>query len=545
MMMKVKEYVMKNLHYSVSKRDILLSCLSGALLIFLFPKFNLGFLAWVALVPLFVAVKGKDHAQAFGLAWLTGIVYFSGVLRWVVNTMIDYGHLSRPTSYLILFMLVVYLSFYVALFGFFLGHLDKSGYRKWFVAPFLWTSLEYLRAHVFTGFPWAALGYSQFQNLRIIQIADITGVYGLSFLVVLINVLFFLLLESVFKKDILTTKMKEGLPSRRILLVLLFLCFSLPLFYGSLKIGDYRRQIKQTQDSMNIALVQGNIEQDKKWDPEYVRETIDIYKKLTRQISENHPKLIVWPETATPFYFQSDKKYSREISALSKDVKAPILFGSPAYRYVNGKIRLYNRAYLIDPQGEVAGMYDKIHLVPFGEYVPLKRFLFFVDKLVEGIGEFDSGSELTLFDVSGKKFGTLICFEIIFPQYSRRLVGKGAGFLVNITNDAWFGRSAASYQHIAMVVFRAVENRVPVVRSANTGISGFVSPIGSIEGETDIFVRTAVEGKIFPMKQGSTFYTLYGDLFVSFCLFIVFSVFSWTFVLRYKRRKNASGKDAV
>jgi apolipoprotein N-acyltransferase len=290
---EAKTDVMRSLHYSISKRDIILSCLSGVLLILLFPKFNLEFLAWVALVPLFMAVNGKDHAQAFGLAWMTGIVYFSGVLYWVVNTMIDYGHLSRPTSYLILFMLVVYLSFYVALFGFFLGHLDKSGYRKWFVAPFLWTSLEYLRAHVFTGFPWAALGYSQFRNLRIIQIADITGVYGLTFLIVLVNVLFFLLLESIFKKDVLMTKMKGGLPSRRILLVLLFLCFSLPLFYGSLRIKAYHEQTGQRQDSLEVALVQGNIEQDRKWDPEYVRQTLDIYKELTLQTSENHPKLIV------------------------------------------------------------------------------------------------------------------------------------------------------------------------------------------------------------------------------------------------------------
>jgi apolipoprotein N-acyltransferase len=526
----------------MKKSEMICSVISGIFLVLIFPKFNMGFLAWIALVPLFLALKGKNPVQSFWFAWISGFIYFAGVLYWVVNTMINYGNLSVLLSYLILFMLVVYLSFYVALFGFFLGFLsEEDGYKKWILAPFLWVALEFLRGYVLTGFPWAALGYSQFMSLRIIQFADITGIYGVSFFIVLINSLIFLLTENIMGQYILTgtTISKEYTPSKKVIILLLFLSFSLSMLYGSLKINSYEKQAKEDKNRLKVSVVQGNIDQGRKWDSEYVRETVDIYKGLTMKLSKNRPDLIVWPETAAPFYFQSDKGYSEKVLSLAEASNAPILFGSPARQYVDGKIGFYNRAYLINPEKEVTGMYDKIHLVPFGEYVPLKKFFFFVEKMVEGIGEFHRGEEYSIMDVKGKKFGVQICFEIIFPQYARRLVKNGAQFLVNITNDAWFGESAAPYQHISIVVFRAIENRVPIVRSANTGVSGLINQTGRITKNTEIFLRTAIEGEIIPRDQGITFYTRYGDIVAYFCIIVVFSVFSTTFLLKYRKERNS------
>lgn len=521
------------------KKEIIYSIVSGILLILTFPKFNLGLLSWVALVPLFTALQDKDPLQSLGLAWVTGIIYFSGILYWVVNTMVNYGHLSIFFSYLILFMLVIYLSFYIALFGFFLGCLnEEEGYKKWIIAPFLWTFLEFLRSHIFTGFPWASLGYSQFQNLKIIQFSDITGIYGISFFIVLVNSLLFLFIVNLQKGSVLISNDRGYRPSNTKIILILILSFSLSIIYGYLKIDSYSKLAKMDVDRLKVSLIQGNIEQDRKWNPEYVRETIDIYKKLTLDASKNRPDLIVWPETAVPFYFQSDKQFSSEILSLAKDSQSPILFGSPAYKSLKNHIRLYNRAYLVSSDEKVLGKYDKIHLVPFGEYVPLKSLLPFINKIVEGIGDFYSGNDYSIMDVSGKRFGILICFEIIFPEHARKFVKKGAQFLVNITNDAWFGKSAASYQHIAIAVFRAIENRVPIVRAANTGISGFISPTGMIVKDTDIFVRALVEKEIIPKDENLTFYSRYGDIFIYFCIIINLAFFSKTLILRYKKRKK-------
>ncbi|HUU50718.1 MAG TPA: apolipoprotein N-acyltransferase [Nitrospinota bacterium] len=522
------------------KKEIIYSIISGLLLISTFPKFNLGFLSWVALVPLFTALRDKGPLQSLGLAWVTGLIYFSGILYWVVNTMVNYGDLSIFFSYLILLMLVIYLSFYIALFGFFLGYLnEEEEYKKWIIAPFLWTFLEYLRSHILTGFPWASLGYSQFQNLKIIQFSDITGIYGISFFIVLVNSLLFLFIVNLQKRSVLISNDRRYIPSNTKIVLVLILSFSLSIIYGYLKIDRYSKLEKMDVDRLKVSLIQGNIEQDRKWDSKYVRETIDIYKNLTLDASKNRPDLIVWPETAVPFYFQSEKQFSSEILSLAKDSQSPILFGSPAYKYIKNQIRLYNRAYLVSSDERVLGKYDKIHLVPFGEYVPLKSLFPFINKIVEGIiGDFYSGEDYSIMDVSGKRFGILICFEIIFPQYARKFVKKGAQFLVNITNDAWFGKSAAPYQHIAIAVFRAIENRVFIVRAANTGISGFIIPTGKIVKDTEIFVRTLVEGEVIPRDENLTFYSKYGDIFIYFCIIIILAFFSKTLILRYKKRKK-------
>jgi apolipoprotein N-acyltransferase len=234
---------------------------------------------------------------------------------------------------------------------------------------------------------------------------------------------------------------------------------------------------------------------------------------MTLEAALEDPDLIVWPETATPFNFSNDLINKKKLLQLGQDSNSFIFFGSTSYIRKGNQVIPFNSAFLVSPEKKVLDQYDKMHLVPFGEYVPLKKLLFFVDKMVTGIGNFGSGTEYTVFSMPEGKFSALICFEVIFPELVRHFANAGAEFLVNITNDAWFGKSAASYQHISMVVFRAVENRRPVIRAANTGISGIIDSKGEIIAQTDIFVRDKIIGNIFPEKSPKTFYTLYGDVF--------------------------------
>jgi apolipoprotein N-acyltransferase len=267
---------------------------------------------------------------------------------------------------------------------------------------------------------------------------------------------------------------------------------------------------------LKIGLVQGDIDQSIKWDEAFQLETLNIYEKLSLRVAEDKPDLVIWPETATPFFFQDAKEYQPLIRDIPKKTNAYLLFGSPSYKIEKNKVNHYNSAYLVSPSGELIGKYDKIHLVPFGEYVPMQDLLFFIGSLGEGIGDFKSGKEIFNFSLPQGKFGVLICFEIIFPDLCRRFVKKGANFLVTITNDAWFGRTSAPYQHFSMAVFRAVENRVFVARAANTGITGIIDPKGKILKEGGIFEPGTMNGTI-RLSDQKTFYTLYGDVFAWAC----------------------------
>lgn len=532
------------------------SLLSGILLILIFPGFNLEMLAWVSLVPLFIATRKTSLLASLKLGFIAGFIFFIGVIYWVVIAMTKYGGMPFIVSIAVLILLSGYLAIYLALFTFLLSYFSCqpsaiSNQLRYVLAPFLWVALELIRAYFMTGFPWASLGYSQFKTLPIIQSADITGVYGVSFIIVMVNAAIASFIESIYEKD------KRQFAIRYILVTTLFIISF--LIYGYWKINIFENPPispfnKGGLRGIKVALIQGNIEQDMKWDEKYQNEVFDAHVNLTMQASLDKPDLIVWPESATPFYFQADRNFRSKMIELAQKERSFILFGTPGYEITDGKNVPYNRAYLLSPHGDVAGKYDKIHLVPFGEYVPLRKILFFIDKMVVGIGDFQSGEEYTIFKVQSSKFkaqssfGVLICFEVIFPDLVRRFVKNGAEFLVNITNDGWYGKTAASSQHIAMVAFRAVENRVPVVRAANTGISGIIEPTGKITKETEIFTRTYISGEINiatplhpPLTKGGywggkTFYTLYGDVFAYLCVAVTLLLFflSKGLTMKYK-----------
>lgn len=499
-------------------RNLLLSILSGILLILIFPGFNFEMLAWVSLVPLFIATRKTSPLTSLKLGFITGFVFFLGVIYWIVIAMTKYGGIPMTIGIAVLILLSGYLAIYISLWTFILSAFTLKQVQgqlsalKYVLAPFIWVTLELIRSHFLTGFPWASLGYSQFKTLPVIQIADITGVYGISFIIVMVNAAIASFIESIYEKD------KRQFATRYMIVTTLFIIsFSI---YGFWKINTFSKlstQHSALSTFLKVALIQGNIEQNMKWDDSYQSEVFDIHVNLTMQASRERPDLIVWPESATPFYFQADRNFGPRMIEVAKNSGSFILFGTPGYEIKDNGIVSYNRAYLLSPEGDVAGKYDKIHLVPFGEYVPLRKLLFFIDKMVEGVGDYQSGEEYTIIDMQKGKFGTLICFEVIFPDLVRRFVKNGADFLVNITNDGWYGKTAASSQHIAMVAFRAVENRVPVVRAANTGISGIIEPTGKITKETEIFTTAYVLGEINIGSTQKTFYTIYGDIFAYIC----------------------------
>ncbi len=491
------------------KKILFAVTLSGILLLLSFPKFDLGFLAWIALVPLFYSIEGGSVRDSFWLGWIAGIVFFFGGVSWVTNTMVNYGGLSLPLSYLILLLLVLYLGLYYAVFSSLLTFIrSKTKIPLILIAPSLWVSLELLRNYLFTGSPWLLLGYSQYRYLTIIQIADITGVYGVSFIIVLVNILLFELIDLYLQREVKKFPLMAVITTSTVMIVI--------LFYGHWKLSKLQTPNSKLQTSIKVALIQGNIPQEIKWDETYERSTIDTYIRLTREAAGEGVDMVVWPEAATPFYLEREKMYLEMIASLVKEKKVYLLVGSPSYDPLDKKGRYYNSAYLLDPGGRIISRYDKIHLVPFGEYVPLRRILFFIEKMVVGIGDFSSGEGYTVMEVPEGRFGVVICFEVIFPELVREFVKGGANFMVTVTNDAWFGRSSAPYQHFSIVVFRAVENRVSIIRAANTGVSGIIDQAGRIIKASDIFVETYIPGEITPARDRSL-YTRLGDLFSYVC----------------------------
>jgi apolipoprotein N-acyltransferase len=500
-----------------------LALLSGSFLFLSFPRWELSFLAWIALIPLFFAIQNKSISNSFFLGWISGAVYFAGTLSWVTISMHNYGKIPWVISYFLMLLLVSYLAVYVGIFSalFRFSTLNKSG--PLLLAPSLWIALEWTRGHLLTGFPWADLAYSQYRLLPVIQIADIGSIYAVGFVMVLVNTALFLILRTGWVEKRLA--LKECIAALSILL--------LTVAYGYLRLS----QPMGEESTLSVAVVQGNIEQDKKWDKEFRDQTVQTYKRLTLSTLQtgSRPDLVVWPESAAPFFFATEPTYQAEFIQLTREGKFYLLFGSPAFEPVpNGKIALLNSAYLLPPTTEPISRYDKMHLVPFGEYVPLSSLLFFVNKMVEGIGEFIPGRQATVMNAASTKVGTVICFEVIFPEVVRQFAQNGATIMTTITNDAWFGDSAAPHQHFSMVVFRAIENRLPFARAANTGISGFIDAYGNITKRTSLFTEAALSEQIHPGNR-RTLYTAYGDFFALTCATITFILILSAFI---KWRKN-------
>jgi apolipoprotein N-acyltransferase len=493
----------------LKKTDIILSIISGLMLVLAFPPFDFFFFAWIALVPLFIALWEKNARTSFLIGILTGLIYFLGTIYWVFHSMYFYGYVAAPLSALILILLCLYLAVYTGVFSVLFSFISgRSRMPALMIVPFLWVTLDVMRTYApILGFPWSSLGYSQYKFLSLIQIADVTGIYGISFLVAAINSTIFDVIFYWPKK-----MRKEPLLSRwplTLSIIILFITVTGVLFYGHTKLTR-----SSNSRSIKVSIMQGNIPQDKKWDAKFQREVLDTYKRLSLSVSAKSPDLIVWPETAVPFIFGYDNILTQDIISFQKQLGIHLLFGSMLAKDAD---RLSNSAVLLSPEGNILSTYDKIHLVPYGEYVPLRKLFPFIEKITVGIGDFLPGEEPVVMQAPFAKIGSLICYEIIFPGLVRQFVDRDANVLVTITNDAWFGRTSAPYQHFYMAVFRAIENRVPVVRAANTGISGFIDSKGRITNKSDIFVEDAMTENI-AIGNEKSFYTKHGDIFAYFCM---------------------------
>jgi apolipoprotein N-acyltransferase len=471
-------------------------------------------LLFVALVPLFVVIRKGSCKEAglYGLA--AGIVHFLLLLYWIVTVLEQYGNLHWVISVLALVALAFYMSIYLLIFSILARYVFlafPAGVVLWLL-PTLWVGIDWLRGILFSGFPWMDLGYGLWEKTDLIQIADLFGHHGVTWTIVFTNVFLTILLSQ-----------KQRVTSVFILVTSLVLVFGSSALYSKLRIAEISTIISDHNiKRMKVGIVQGNIDQSLKWSESHQKETVDRYLSLSRTLFTEKPvELLVWPETALPFYPQNNE-YMRLLEEMTSEYGIALLTGAPWYEIIDRKARkveFFNSALLLDPAGQFSGKYYKTHLVPFGEYVPLKKLLPFLAPLVEAAGDFSAGKVKEPLVWEGGRIGVLICFESVFPEISRKWVRSGANMLINLTNDAWYGMSSAPHHSLAMSVFRAVETRRSLVRSANTGISAFISPLGRIDSRSELFQPHGFSAEVMLFEE-TTFWTRYGYLFGPFCLFL-------------------------
>jgi apolipoprotein N-acyltransferase len=509
--------------------------ISAALQIVIFPLLNLYWLSWVAVAPLIVAIlrarapetlqlDGQERLlpatpwQGFLLGYLCGILWFAGTCYWIFDTMHRYGGLPLPAAMLALVLFCLYVGLYHGMFGLAVvaGSKSKVGEsgaairRALVAAPFLWVAVELARTRI-TAFPWELLGYAQTGNFALTRIATLTGVYGLSFEIALVN--------SVFAAAALAPK------ERRKWLLVAACGAALVLQTGRLLgppavVADHTALLVQP----NVAILEGGA-----WTKDFFENTLrDLTAKSLHPDGGKeirHYDLIVWPESPSPFY-TNDPMFRSAVSELAKQAGTWVVAGSiginPAMSGMHAgseSSQIFNSAALVDPQGEWVARYDKMHLVPFGEYLPFPQVFAFAGGLTKEVGEFQRGESRTPLDAGGERFGTFICYESIFPDEVRQGPLQGAQVLLNISNDGWYGDSGAWSQHLQQTQMRAIENERWLLSGTNTGKTASIDPYGRIVASTERKIRTALEAP-YALSSGTTFYTRHGDWFAYLCAII-------------------------
>ena len=488
-------------------RRLGLAALSGVLLICSFPKFGHGAVAWIALVPLLMALPGTSSGAAFRLGYVTGAVSGLGILYWTALVVSQYGGLSLPVGIAVMGLLCLAVALFPSVFAWMVARwVRAAGLPALLLAPIAWVFTEMLRRHTLLSFSWCLLGYSQDRNLPFIQIASYTAVYGVSFLV------------AGTSAALAYAAHEPGAARRRVTLVSLALVLVAVYLQGRWAL---QRPFGES-GRIRVGLVQGDVRQDAKWDPSQGWANVDNHLDLTRRAAAQGARLVVWPESAVPFYFDRTPSLADELRALVRDHGLHLVFGNDDREEGRGdKYRVWVGAKLLDPSGRIAMRYHKIRLVPFGEYVPLQSVFTLggrlTAKLVQEVADFTPGTEHAVGPVDGHLLGAFICYEAIFPDLVRGFPSRGAELLVNITNDAWYGTTSAPYQHLAMAAFRAVENGKYLVRAANTGITAVIDPHGRVIESTGLFERTVLVRDV-GFVPGTTFYTRHGDLFAWGCV---------------------------
>ena len=493
----------------MQRKSYILALISALLFSLSFPPLPFGFLAYFSLVFLFFALEKSDDWNAFKLGYVWGLVTNSLLLFWI-------GY-AAPIAILGAVGAVLALSFYPALLLLLYNHIQKRlKFGAIFFIPFLWVGMEYVRSLGEIGFPWLNLAYTQTYYLELIQYASFTGVWGVTFWIVWLNVFVFLVIENF--------RNLKKVP----VWISLFLGFLiLPYIYGRIVIPD-----PGNGEGIKIALLQGNIPPDVKWHPDSLDHNFEVYDRMSREAASREVDLIVWPETASPCYLTHEPLYFNWVQSLAESLNTHLLVGSNEYEILgHQKYVYYNSALFFRPGINFPEKYFKMQLVPFSERVPFRDRVHIMDKIELGTADFSPGREFVVFDHPKGRFATLICFEIVFPNLVRQFVRRGAQFLVTITNDAWFGKTHGPFQHARIAIFRAIENRISIARCANTGISMFVDPYGRTSDSTPIFRRKNVAGEI-SLQNEKTFYTLNGDWFPLGCSLFSLGILGLSFFLR-------------
>ncbi len=442
----------------------------------------------------------KTPWAAFRSAYFCGVIFFAITMYWFIHVTLVGAILA-----------ISYLALYFGIFGFAYRYFkDKKSIEKLFLLPSVWVALEFFRAHLLTGFDWASLGQSQYKILPVIQMADITGMFGVSFILVMVNFCLKEILQG--KKD------KAVIFSTGILIATI-------LFYGLFSLQQIHSFRK-----ISVAIIQGNIPQSVKWDESAWPAIMKKYLALTKKAVAQKPDLMIWPETSFPGFLWRDQESLKDLNDFVHRENVPLLFGS----ILEEKGHYYNAAILLSGQAQVVGEYKKIHLVPFGEFLPLRSVFPFLSDIVP-IADFTAGKEDTLLPLKLEKnysFSVLICFEDTVAYLSREFVNRGSQLLINLTNDAWFADSKEPFLHLQSAVFRAIENRRSLVRSANTGVSCFIDPLGRITRyvQNDRQKKTFVDGyavEQVELNTQKTFYTKFADVFTYLCFGCILLAFRW------------------
>ena len=521
-------------------RDLFLLALSATLYTAASPPYSWSCAGWFALAPLFLALRGTTLRGALFAGVLYGFFFGLGITHWSYPSVAAYFPYSFPTNLLLT----------LAIYGIFVGPYTGSAcvliclvlrneqFRlRWLSVPAIWVVSEFARAAL-SGFAWELLSYTQYNQLTLIQIVDITGVHGLSFLMALSS---YVAAEAVVAVQGWRNQKASASGFPWPALCSLLGGVSMVWLYGLARLQQYAPPSTGAPADIVVAVVQGNVPHEQRWMREHYTGTLLKYVSVTRQgVQDQQPDLIVWPEFAVGFYLDREPLLYSQLQSFAQGMNAPLLLGAPRMEQTNGEMSFYNSAYLVAPEvanGDSPQVYDKIRLIPFVEYRPFAFPALVQHRMPEHPTEFTPGKQFTVFPTTKGTFGVMICYEATHLHLARRLVKNGAQFLINISNDTWMvteGQEAA-LQHFSMTVFRAVETRRYLVRAAAAGISGYVDPAGRpVALSSD---REGVTFGVVSPRQELTFYTRYGDWFAFLC----FGVTGLTLLLR-RRRPAVSGK---
>jgi apolipoprotein N-acyltransferase len=485
---------------------VLFAALSGVLLALSFPRYGHPAFAWIALVPLLVTLHGgiagtftppgRRPRSACLLGLVSGTIYFIGTVYWTSTVVQQFGGLPLPLALLAMLLLSLYLGLFPALASLITARfVNRAGVAGLLLFAAPWVATEFFRGYLFGGFPWVPLGNSQVTVLPVAQLASVLGVYGVSGLVAFVN------------SAVAYALLVGGRRRLTAIAAAALVVFAVGA-WGTWRVAG--ATLTREGMPLRVGLVQGNIAQEDKWDRSQARRIFTTHIAMTREAVAKGAEYVLWPESSTPFMFEEDANGGDMLRAISRETNVPILFGSDQLER-EPTPRLYNAAFLVTPEGETAAVYRKIHLVPFGEYIPFKSWLFFVSPLVESLAEFAPGGSIVLLPVDGHLTSTAICYEVVYPSLIREAVEAGSELLTTITNDAWYGHSSAPYQHFEMASMRAIEQGRYLARAANTGISGIVDPYGRVVTASAIFEQVTLVDEV-RLITSRTLYSVMGDV---------------------------------